>query len=47
MHLDIGHFAEVTKPWLSCHMTSLPCLTQVISLVGWPKLVKSFFFLFK
>ena len=23
------------------HMTVLPCLAQVISLVGWPKLVKS------
>ena len=26
------------------HKTLLPCLAQVISLLGWPKLVKFFFF---
>ena len=28
---------------LHAHLTSLPWLAQVISLVGWPKLVKFFF----
>ena len=31
---------------LHAHLTSLPWLAQVISLVGWPKLVNFFFFFF-